>query len=115
MPAAVGNVARNIAAPGGAWPGLGRRGRRDDAAGAELTALIAAEAGIEDVLVRPAGAATIVKTRFVSSGQQLLRLGRRGDAGCRSKIRAPFPMLVSIFCRTMRRASSATPLIAAGP
>jgi len=72
MPGGVGNVARNIAALGG----VARLGAvvGDDAAGAELTALIAAEAGIEDVLVRPAGAATIVKTRFVSAGQQLLRL-----------------------------------------
>ena len=72
MPGGVGNVARNIAALGG----TARLGAvvGDDAAGAELTALIAAEPGIEDLLARPAGAATIVKTRFVSAGQQLLRL-----------------------------------------
>ena len=72
MPGGVGNVARNIAALGG----VARLGAvvGDDAAGAELTALIDAEAGIEDVLVRPPGAVTIVKTRFVSAGQQLLRL-----------------------------------------
>ena len=39
-----------------------------------MTALIAAEPHIEDVVARPAGASTIVKTRFVSGGQQLLRL-----------------------------------------
>jgi D-beta-D-heptose 7-phosphate kinase / D-beta-D-heptose 1-phosphate adenosyltransferase len=72
MPGGVGNVARNIAALGG----VARLGAvvGDDAAGAELTGLIAAEPRIEDALARPAGAATIVKTRFVSAGQQLLRL-----------------------------------------
>ncbi|MFN7107320.1 MAG: D-glycero-beta-D-manno-heptose 1-phosphate adenylyltransferase [Brevundimonas sp.] len=72
MPGGVGNVARNIAALGG----VARLGAvvGDDAAGAELTALIAAELRIEDALARPAKAATIVKTRFVSAGQQLLRL-----------------------------------------
>ncbi|VXB52652.1 D-glycero-beta-D-manno-heptose 1-phosphate adenylyltransferase [Brevundimonas sp. G8] len=72
MPGGIGNVARNIAALGG----VARLGAvvGDDAAGAELTALIAAEPRIEDALTRPAQAATIVKTRFVSAGQQLLRL-----------------------------------------
>ncbi|WP_404414478.1 D-glycero-beta-D-manno-heptose 1-phosphate adenylyltransferase [Brevundimonas vesicularis] len=72
MPGGVGNVARNIAALGG----VARLGAviGDDAAGAELTGLIAAEPHIEDVMARPAGASTIVKTRFVSGGQQLLRL-----------------------------------------
>lgn len=72
MPGGVGNVARNIAALGG----VARLGAvvGDDAAGAELTALIAAEPRIEDALARPAEAVTIVKTRFVSAGQQLLRL-----------------------------------------
>ncbi|TFW11120.1 D-glycero-beta-D-manno-heptose 1-phosphate adenylyltransferase [Brevundimonas intermedia] len=72
MPGGVGNVARNIAALGG----VARLGAvvGDDAAGAELTALIAAEPRIEDALARAAEAATIVKTRFVSGGQQLLRL-----------------------------------------
>jgi len=72
MPGGVGNVARNISALGG----VARLGAvvGDDAAGAELTALIAAESRIEDALTRPVQAATIVKTRFVSAGQQLLRL-----------------------------------------
>ncbi len=72
MPGGVGNVARNVAALGG----LGLLGAvaGDDAAGAELKALIADEAGVEDLIDRPAGAATIVKTRFVAAGQQLLRL-----------------------------------------
>ncbi|NWE52177.1 D-glycero-beta-D-manno-heptose 1-phosphate adenylyltransferase [Brevundimonas sp. P7753] len=72
MPGGVGNVARNVAALGG----QARLGAvvGQDAAGAELTDLIAAEDRVEDALVRPEGAATIVKTRFVAAGQQLLRL-----------------------------------------
>lgn len=72
MPGGVGNVARNVSALGG----RARLGAvaGDDAAGRELAELIAADAGIADFVSRPDGAATIVKTRFVSGGQQLLRL-----------------------------------------
>ena len=72
MPGGVGNVARNVAALGG----RARLGAvaGDDAAGAELSGLVAAEARIEDFIDRTGGASTIVKTRFVSAGQQLLRL-----------------------------------------
>ncbi|HZV85117.1 MAG TPA: PfkB family carbohydrate kinase, partial [Brevundimonas sp.] len=72
MPGGVGNVARNVAALGG----VARLGAvaGQDAAGDELAALIAAEEGIEDAVERRPGVATIVKTRFVASGQQLLRL-----------------------------------------
>lgn len=72
MPGGVGNVARNVAALGG----KARLGAvvGQDAAGAELGDLVAADAGVADFLDRPTGAATIVKTRFVSAGQQLLRL-----------------------------------------
>ena len=72
MPGGVGNVARNVAALGG----LARLGAvaGDDAAGQELRELIAAEDRVADFVSRPAGATTIVKTRFVAAGQQLLRL-----------------------------------------
>jgi len=72
MPGGVGNVARNIAALGG----VARLGAvaGTDAAGDELAALIAAEADVEDAVERRDGASTIVKTRFVAAGQQLLRL-----------------------------------------
>jgi D-beta-D-heptose 7-phosphate kinase/D-beta-D-heptose 1-phosphate adenosyltransferase len=72
MPGGVGNVARNVAALGGrrVWA----RSPDPDAAGDELAALIAAEDRVSDFVDRPAGASTIVKTRFVSAGQQLLRL-----------------------------------------
>lgn len=72
MPGGVGNVARNVAALG-AMARLGAVAG-DDATGAELTALIAAEDLVEDAVARPAGSSTIVKTRFVAAGQQLLRL-----------------------------------------
>ncbi|MBB5745595.1 D-glycero-beta-D-manno-heptose 1-phosphate adenylyltransferase [Brevundimonas variabilis] len=72
MPGGVGNVARNVAALGG----LARLGAvtGDDTAGTELAALVAEEHQISDFIARPDGASTIVKTRFVSGGQQLLRL-----------------------------------------
>lgn len=78
MPGGVGNVARNVAALGG----VARLGAvaGQDAAGDELAALIAAEEGIEDAVERRAGVATIVKTRFVASGQQLLRLDEEVSA-----------------------------------
>ena len=72
MPGGVGNVARNVAALGG----VARLGAvvGQDAAGQELVELIAAEDGIEDAVEQRVGVATIVKTRFVAAGQQLLRL-----------------------------------------
>ena len=78
MPGGVGNVARNVAALGG----VARLGAvvGQDAAGQELVELIAAEDGIEDAVERRAGVATIVKTRFVAAGQQLLRLDEEDAA-----------------------------------
>ena len=83
MAGAVGNVARNVAALGGQARLGGMVGQ--DAAGTELLTLIADEPGIESYVAR-SEAETIVKTRFVSGGQQLLRLddeaaGERGLGG----------------------------------
>ena len=72
MPGAVGNVARNVAALGGRARLAGVVGQ--DAAGDELAALIAGEPGIDSFIETRTDAATIVKTRFVAAGQQLLRL-----------------------------------------
>ncbi len=72
MPGGVGNVARNVAALGG-LARLGAVAGRD-VAGDELVERVAAEDGVADYIDRPDGASTIVKTRFVSAGQQLLRL-----------------------------------------
>jgi D-beta-D-heptose 7-phosphate kinase/D-beta-D-heptose 1-phosphate adenosyltransferase len=67
-----GNVARNLAALGAAAVYVGVVGT--DAAGAEATALTGAETGVEGYLVADPERPTTVKTRFVSAGQQLLRL-----------------------------------------
>lgn len=78
MPGGVGNVARNVAALGG----VARLGAvvGQDAAGHELIELISAEDGIENAVEQRVGAATIVKTRFVAAGQQLLRLDDEDSA-----------------------------------
>lgn len=72
MPGGVGNVARNVAALGGEAR-LGAVAGADPA-GKEIADLVAAEPRIFDFIARPDGASTIIKTRFVSGGQQLLRL-----------------------------------------
>lgn len=72
MPGGVGNVARNVAALGG-QARLGALAG-DDPAGHELRGLVRAEERIADFIDRPDGVRTTVKTRFVSGGQQLLRL-----------------------------------------
>lgn len=67
-----GNVARNVAALGGKAALAGLIG--DDAAGKEALRLISAERDMESHLVTDAGRPTTVKTRYVASGQQLLRV-----------------------------------------
>jgi len=72
MLGAAGNVARNAAALGAAAALAGVVG--DDAPGHETARLIAAEGRLEGHIVPEAGRCTTIKTRFVASGQQLLRL-----------------------------------------
>jgi D-beta-D-heptose 7-phosphate kinase/D-beta-D-heptose 1-phosphate adenosyltransferase len=72
MLGAAGNVARNVAALGGEVALVGVIGR--DGAGREAKDLIAAEPHIEGYLITDAERPTTIKTRFVSSGQQLLRV-----------------------------------------
>lgn len=67
----VGNVARNIVALGGEAVLIAVIG--DDDAGREIRKLAAAEAAMTDALVPVPGRQTTVKTRYVASGQQLLR------------------------------------------
>ena len=67
-----GNVARNIAALGGRAILLGLLG--DDAAGAEIRALIAGTAGLEDRNIASAGRPTVCKTRFLAGHQQIVRV-----------------------------------------
>jgi D-beta-D-heptose 7-phosphate kinase/D-beta-D-heptose 1-phosphate adenosyltransferase len=72
MLGAAGNVARNVAALGGQAALVGVVG--DDSPAHEALGLIGQEGGIEGFLITDSGRPTTVKTRFVSSGQQLLRV-----------------------------------------
>jgi D-beta-D-heptose 7-phosphate kinase/D-beta-D-heptose 1-phosphate adenosyltransferase len=72
MPGGVGNVARNVAALGGVALLGGIAGA--DPAGRELSGIVEAEGRIVDFIDRSSGTPTIVKTRYVSGGQQLMRL-----------------------------------------
>jgi len=72
MLGAAGNVARNVAALGSNVTLVGVVG--DDAAAGEARGLVAAESRIDGVLVVDPERQTTIKTRFVSSGQQLLRV-----------------------------------------
>ena len=68
----VGNVARNVASLGGRAGLVGVVGH-DQAAG-EVLGLVGADAGLQSHLVTARSRPTTIKTRFVASGQQLLRL-----------------------------------------
>jgi len=72
MLGAAGNVARNVAALGGEVALVGVIGR--DGGGKEAKDLIAAEPRIEGYLITDPDRPTTIKTRFVSAGQQLLRV-----------------------------------------
>ena len=72
MLGAAGNVARNVAALGGTAALVGVVGA--DARGREAAGLLGAETGIEGALVTDFERPTTVKTRYVSGGQQLLRV-----------------------------------------
>ncbi|MDB5448018.1 MAG: rfaE, partial [Phenylobacterium sp.] len=72
MLGAAGNVARNVAALGGAVALTGLIG--GDAEGHEALRLVGEEDGVEGYLVTDASRPTTLKTRFVSGGQQLLRV-----------------------------------------
>jgi len=72
MLGASGNVARNVAALGGEVSLVGLVG--GDAEGHEALRLVGEELGVEGYLVTDAERPTTLKTRFVSGGQQLLRV-----------------------------------------
>ncbi|MGH2548884.1 MAG: D-glycero-beta-D-manno-heptose-7-phosphate kinase [Thermomicrobiales bacterium] len=69
-----GNVARNIVALNGNAALIGAVGNDSD--GRYVTEELCPAAGIEDRSIRTATCPTIIKTRYVSSGQQILRLDR---------------------------------------
>ena len=52
----------------------------DDQAGSDLTGLVGGQPGVEPWLLVQGGRATTVKTRFVASGQQMLRADREETA-----------------------------------
>ena len=66
------NVALNVATLGGHATLIGVIG--DDAAGAEVSNLVAATDGVTGALVTARGRPTTVKTRFMATAHQLLRL-----------------------------------------
>ena len=72
MLGAAGNVARNVAALGGQVALVGLIG--GDSEGKEALRLVGAESGVEGFLVTDATRPTTLKTRYVSGGQQLLRV-----------------------------------------
>jgi D-beta-D-heptose 7-phosphate kinase/D-beta-D-heptose 1-phosphate adenosyltransferase len=72
MLGAAGNVARNVAALGGEVSLVGVIG--DDAEGKGALRLVEEEVGVEPYLVIDSGRPTTLKTRFISHGQQLLRV-----------------------------------------
>jgi D-beta-D-heptose 7-phosphate kinase / D-beta-D-heptose 1-phosphate adenosyltransferase len=72
MLGASGNVARNVAALGGEVSLVGLIG--GDAEGAVALRLVGEETGVEGYLVTDAERPTTLKTRFISGGQQLLRV-----------------------------------------
>jgi len=72
MLGAAGNVARNVAALGGAVALVGVIG--GDAEGHEASRLVGAEPGVEGYLIPDPSRPTTLKTRFVSGNQQLLRV-----------------------------------------
>jgi D-beta-D-heptose 7-phosphate kinase / D-beta-D-heptose 1-phosphate adenosyltransferase len=72
MLGAAGNVARNVAALGGKVALVGVVG--GDAEGHDASRLVGEATGVEGFLVTDSSRPTTLKTRFVSSGQQLLRV-----------------------------------------
>ena len=78
MLGAAGNVARNVAALGGQVALVGVIGQ--DSAGVEALKLVGEDVGVEGFLVTDPGRPTTVKTRYVSAGQQLLRVDTESTA-----------------------------------
>ena len=71
MPGGAGNVVRNLTALGAAVAFLSVVG--DDQAGSDLTGLIGGQPGVEPWLLVQGGRATTSKTRYIASGQQIMR------------------------------------------
>ena len=99
MPGGAGNVVRNLTALGAAVAFITVVG--DDQAGSDLTALIGGQPNIEPWLLVQGGRITTLKTRYLSSGQQLLRADREETSPVQ-------PRLASGLMRIARDAMAAT-------
>lgn len=78
MPGGAGNVARNLAALGLHTIMIGCVG--NDEAGQKIDMLLANHPQIESHLVSASGVQTVIKSRFVASNQQLLRVDTEDSA-----------------------------------
>jgi D-beta-D-heptose 7-phosphate kinase/D-beta-D-heptose 1-phosphate adenosyltransferase len=74
LPGGAGNVVRNVTALGAAAAFISVVG--DDEAGSDLTGLIGGQPNVEPWLLVQGGRTTTLKTRFIASGQHLLRADR---------------------------------------
>jgi D-beta-D-heptose 7-phosphate kinase / D-beta-D-heptose 1-phosphate adenosyltransferase len=97
MLGAAGNVARNTACIGAATRLVGVIG--GDEAGLEALRLLRDETVIEGFLVTDPARPTTVKTRFVSSGQQLLRVDHETKAPIAGEIEAAFVRAIADAAR----------------
>lgn len=84
MLGAAGNVARNVAALGGHVCLVGLVG--GDGEGHEALRLVSAEGGVEGFIVSDPDRPTTLKTRFVSGGQQLLRVDNEVATPARGEV-----------------------------
>jgi D-beta-D-heptose 7-phosphate kinase/D-beta-D-heptose 1-phosphate adenosyltransferase len=97
MLGAAGNVARNVAAFGGEVALVGLTG--DDAEGGEARRLVDDESGIEGYLLTDPTRPTTLKTRFVSGGQQLLRVDLEESRPADGEIGQRLAATVADACR----------------
>ncbi|GAB0119408.1 PfkB family carbohydrate kinase [Acidisoma sp. 7E03] len=84
LPGGAANVVRNITAVGAAAAFVSVVG--DDMAGSDLTALIGRQSGVEPWLLVQGARITTVKTRFIASGQHLLRVDTEDPGPVHPKI-----------------------------
>jgi D-beta-D-heptose 7-phosphate kinase/D-beta-D-heptose 1-phosphate adenosyltransferase len=96
MLGAAGNVARNVAALGGLAALAGVIG--DDAAARETLQMVG-DGGMEGHLVRDPSRPTTVKTRYVASGQQLLRVDSESSAPITRQVEAEMLNAVKFAAR----------------
>jgi D-beta-D-heptose 7-phosphate kinase/D-beta-D-heptose 1-phosphate adenosyltransferase len=99
VPGGAGNVVRNLGALGAAVAFVSVVG--DDQAGSEITGLIGGQPKLEPWLLVQGGRLTSHKTRFVSQGQQLLRVDREDN-------QPVHPKLAERLVRIAREAMAAT-------